>query len=103
MWFPSLFGPRHSGLLPKRSGGPAGRRRPARRLLLEVLEDRSLLTNGGAAALVAGILPGSAGSNPAAAVAGSGSTLGPLVQVSGPSPFAACHPPLLNAETETTV
>jgi hypothetical protein len=36
-------------------------------------------------------------------VPSTGFTLGPLVQVSGPSPFAAFQPPLLDAETEPTV
>lgn len=66
MWFPALFGRRHSGLLSKRSKGPTGRRRPARpRLMLEALEERCLLAGAGSAALVADILPGSASSNPA--------------------------------------
>jgi hypothetical protein len=65
--------------------------------MLETLEDRYLFASGLSAALVADILPSSTGSSPA------NYTLGPLVQVSGPSPFAAFQPTFLNAETEPTL
>jgi hypothetical protein len=62
-------------MVPVRNRSRSDRRRPPRREILQVefLESRDV---------------------PSTAF-----TLGPLVQVSNPSPFAAFQPPLLNAET----
>jgi ELWxxDGT repeat protein len=62
----SLFRRRRAGSLPKGSKGrPGGRRQARSRPILELLENRCLPASGVSAALVADILPGSLGSNPA--------------------------------------